>query len=115
MRLPALLAAFALLAATACAQTAAEIANYGKAYAAAKKALAAKPKDKKLQKAFIVAGDRYATATMNAPSLPPRTKYREALRLYREVLKVDPKNKEAANNSKMIVDIYKSMGRPVPN
>jgi tetratricopeptide (TPR) repeat protein len=114
MRLSAILA-LVVLAASVVAQTPAELTAYGKAYAAAKKALAAKPKDKKLQKAFVVAGDRYATATMNAPSLPPRTKYRGALRLYREVLKVDPKNKEAANNSKMIIDIYKSMGRPVPN
>ena len=90
------------------------LATYKKAYLAAKQSLAAKPKDKKVRATFVAAGDRYATATMTADSLPPRIKYREALRLYREVLKVDPKNHEASNNAKMIVDIYKSMGRPVP-
>lgn len=113
MRLSLLLAA-SLLAATVGAQTAAEVSAYGKAYASAKKALSAKPKDKKLQKAFVVATDRYATATMNAPSLPPRMKYPAALRLYREALKVEPTNREAKNNSDMIVSIYKSMGRPIP-
>ncbi len=114
MRLPALLAALVLVVASATAQTAAEISAYGKKYESAKKALAAKPKDKKLKQAFVVAGCRYGTASMNG-DLPARVKYRQALRVYREVLKVDPKNKEASNNSKMIVDIYKQMGRPVPN
>lgn len=113
MRLSAILA-LVVLAASVVAQTAAEIGIYGKKYESAKKALAAKPKDKGLQKAFVVAGCRYGTASMNG-ELPPRVKYRQALRVYREVLKVDPKNKEAGNNSKMIIDIYKSMGRPVPN
>ena len=115
MRIPTvLLVLVAFVAAGAQTPPDKALANYKKAYLAAKKSLAAKPKDKKAQTAFVVAGDRYATATMTADSLPPRTKYREALRLYREVLKVDPKNREAANNSKMIIDIYKSMGRPVP-
>lgn len=115
MRFSAFLAAIALFVTASFAQTAAEVKSYEKSYLAAKKALAAKPKDKKRQKAFIVAGDRFATASMNAASLPPRVKYRQALRVYREVLKVDPKNREAKNNSEMIVSIYKSMGRPVPN
>lgn len=115
MRIPTVLLVLAAFV-TAGAQTSPEkaLATYKKAYLAAKKNLAAKPKDKKTRAAFIVAGDRYATATMTADSLPPRVKYRAALQLYREVLKVDPKNKEATNNSKMIIDIYKSMGRPVP-
>ena len=115
MRLPTVLLVLAAFVAAG-AQIPAEkaLANYKTAYLAAKKRLAATPKDKKVRAAFVVAGDRYATATMTADSLPPRTKYRDALRLYREVLKVDPKNREAANNSKMIIDIYKSMGRPVP-
>ena len=115
MRLSILMAALLALVAASVAQTPAELTAYGKAYASAKKALAAKPKDKKARAAFVVAGDRYATATMNAPSLPPKVKYRAALQLYREVLKVDPTNHEAKNNSEMIVSIYKSMHRPIPN
>jgi hypothetical protein len=115
MRFPVLLAAFALLAATAFSQTPAEMTKYGKDYEVAKKALAAKPKDKKVRAKFVETACRYGTASMYSPSVPPRVKYRQALRLYREVLKIDPKNKEASNNSKMIIDIYKQMGRPVPN
>lgn len=115
MRFVALLALLAAFAAPSFGQSPAELAGYEKAYQAAKKNLSAKPKDKKSKAAFIVAGDRYATATMTAPSLPPKVKYRAALRLYREVLKVDPTNHEAKNNSDMIVSIYKQMRRPVPN
>ncbi len=117
MRLPVIFVAFLALSAFAGAQGAEDkqLAVYRKAYEAAKKNLSAKPKDPKVKQAFVVAGDRYAMATMTAPSLSPKVKYPGALRLYREVLKVDPKNREAANNSKMIVDIYKQMGLPVPN
>ena len=111
----ALLALVAASSAQAPDAEAKQLAKYGADYAAAKKNLAAKPKDKRLRTAFVVAGDRYATATMTAAALPPKVKYRSALRLYREVLKVDPANREAKNNSEMIVSIYKSMHRPVPN
>jgi tetratricopeptide (TPR) repeat protein len=116
MRTPALLAAALLLAVSARAQTdeKKELATYQKAYSAAKKILAAKPKDPKVRSNFVAAGNRLATRTMTADSLPPRMKYPTALRLYREVLKVEPKNYEAKNNSEMIISIYKSMGRPIP-
>lgn len=92
-----------------------DLAGYRVAYEAAKKKLSESPKDAKALSDYIAAGNRFATGTMTADALPPRTKYRDALRLYREVLKVDPANKEAKNNSQMIIDIYKSMNRPVPN
>ena len=47
--------------------------------------------------------------------LPPKKKYRPALRRYRRVLELDPSNKEAAANKKQIEDIYESMGMPIPN
>lgn len=117
MRLPVIFVAFLTLSAFAGAQGAEEkqLALYRKAYEVAKKTLSSKPKDPKVKQAFVAAGDRYAMATMTATSLSPKIRYPGALRLYREVLKVDPKNKEAANNSKMITDIYKQMGRPIPN
>ena len=46
--------------------------------------------------------------------LPPKEKYRPALKYYREVLKADPKNEEALKNKKQIEDIYESMGMPIP-
>jgi tetratricopeptide (TPR) repeat protein len=116
MRFPAILVAIVALIPFAFAQPAGnkQLVKFQAAYSSAKKALAAKPKDKKVRAAFVVAADRYATSMMVESTLAPRLRYPGALRLYREVLKVDPKNPEALNNSKMIIDVYKSMGRPVP-
>ena len=117
MRLPAALVAVVALISFAVAQKPADkqLVKFQAAYTTAKKALVAKPKDKTVRAKFVAAADRYATAMMVESTLPPRLRYPGALRIYREVLKVDPKNAEARNNSKMIVDVYKSMGRPVPN
>jgi len=51
---------------------------------------------------------------MNNAQLPPMRKYPAALRAFRKTVELDPKNTDAASNVKMIEDIYKSMGRPVP-
>lgn len=115
MRFPTLLVAVAALAAAAGAQSAAQVKAYGNAFAAAKKTFAARPKDPKARQGFVAAGDRFATSTMMSPDLDRKVKYRDALRIYREVLKVDPTNHEAKSNSDLIVSIYKSMHRPVPN
>jgi hypothetical protein len=62
----------------------------------------------------VVATDRYALTAISDGSLGPKIKYRQALRLYREALKLEPTNVEAKNNSDYIISIYKSMHRPVP-
>lgn len=85
-----------------------------KEYLTAKAALAKKPKDKKLQEKFVFAGVRFGHQTMMAPDLSAKIKYKAALKVYREVLKIDPNNDVAKPESEMIVQIYKSMGRPVP-
>src|SRR5579862_5186802 len=85
------------------------------AYQKAQKALARHPKDPTVRRQFVVCTDRYATATMTSLVLGSHEKYPKALRLYREVLKIDPKNREAAANSKMIEDVYRSLGRPIPH
>ena len=41
-------------------------------------------------------------------------KYPAALRAYRKALEFDKTNAKATANVKTIEDIYKSMGRPVP-
>ena len=46
--------------------------------------------------------------------LTPKKKYRPALKRYRRVLELDPKNMEAAANKKQIEDIYQQMGMPIP-
>ena len=83
-------------------------------YTVAKKAYARhhSPGAKQL---LVAASDRYALSSMYAAVLPPKVKYRQALRLYREVLKIDPANREAKNNSELIISIYRSMHRPIPN
>ena len=54
------------------------------------------------------------TLRMNDPQALPRVKYRAALVDYRAALEADPTNAEAQTNKKQIEDIYKMMGRPVP-
>lgn len=91
----------------------AQLAASEKVYKAAKAAYQAKPSPK-TKKAYVDATVAFGTKTMMAPVLAPRQKYRGALALYREALKLDPKNKEALNNKKLIEDIYTQMGMPIP-
>jgi hypothetical protein len=56
-----------------------------------------------------------AEVVLVTPALGPKEKYPKALRLYREVVKLDPTNSKAKTTIKTIEDIYKSMGRPIPH
>jgi hypothetical protein len=47
-------------------------------------------------------------------NVPPKEKYRPALKYYRRVLALDPKNKEAEANKSRIEEIYTQMGMPIP-
>jgi tetratricopeptide (TPR) repeat protein len=91
-----------------------ELKKLEKNYAAAKGALAKKPKDKKVRDTFVTAGVKYGHESMMSPDLSAKVKYRQALRIYREVLKVDPTNPVARKETDLIVSIYKQMGRPIP-
>ncbi len=82
-------------------------------YTASKKAYEAKKNDK-TKKAYVDATVLFGHESMISPALPPKQKYPQALRLYREALKLDPKNPVATKELKLIEDIYKSMGRPIP-
>lgn len=74
-----------------------------------------KKKDNKTAKeAFLTAAVTYGHESMMSPALEPKVKYRQALKIYREVLKIDPTNEVAKKESDLIVSIYESMGRPVP-
>ena len=107
-----------LLAALGIAQTptasAKKLQQLEKAYVTAKAELAKKPKDKKVKDKFVVAGVKFGHESMMSPDLGPRIKYKQALKIYSEVLKVDPKNPVARQETDLIVGIYKQMGRPVP-
>jgi tetratricopeptide (TPR) repeat protein len=56
----------------------------------------------------------FANYMMFTANVPPRAKYRPALKMYRKVLALDPKNDEAIKNKAQIEEIYKMMGRDVP-
>lgn len=47
-------------------------------------------------------------------NVPPKEKYRPALKYYRKVLALDPKNQEAEANKSRIEEIYTQMGMPIP-
>ena len=55
-----------------------------------------------------------ANYLMFEANLSPRKKYRPALKRYRRVLELDPKNEEALQNKTQIEEIYKSMGIQIP-
>jgi tetratricopeptide (TPR) repeat protein len=93
----------------------AELARCEKAYTVAKAAFAKKPSSGPAKRAYIDSTVKFGTAAMTLPVLDRKIKYKKALHLYREALKLEPTNKEALSNSQMIISIYHSMGRPVPN
>ena len=47
-------------------------------------------------------------------NLPPKDKYRPALKLFRRVLAMDPNYEEAKINKDKIEEIYEMMGKPIP-
>jgi tetratricopeptide (TPR) repeat protein len=75
----------------------------------------ASPNDPALKQSLISAHMKYGHYFMFNDTLSPKVKYPSALKHYREVLKLDPENKDAKENAQQIVDIYKMMGREVPN
>jgi len=68
--------------------------------------------EQKQQQAQQLAED--AQKIMLDPGLPPREKYPKALGIFRNALKIDPGNALAQDGVKLIEDVYKRMGRPVP-
>jgi len=47
-------------------------------------------------------------------NVPPKEKYRPALKYFRKVLSLDPSNKDAQANKDRIEEIYTQMGLPIP-
>jgi tetratricopeptide (TPR) repeat protein len=98
----------------AVSKTKVEIAKYEKQLASARAAHLKNPKDPKAKAKFVEMSLQLAFDCMQSPELTPREKYPKALKHYREVLKIEPKNKEALEWKKLIEQIYKDMGRPIP-
>jgi hypothetical protein len=72
------------------------------------------PGDAGTKAKLIAAKTEYAVTLMEDANVPPMMKYRPALKAFNEVLALDPGNKEAAARKAVIEDIYRSMGRPIP-
>ena len=89
--------------------------KHPEAVAALEGALKTSPKDTVAIKAALAdANMALGDFNMFNEQMPPFRKYPAALRAYRQELTYDKANKKAATNIKTIEDIYKSMGRPVP-
>jgi hypothetical protein len=72
------------------------------------------PGDPAVKKARVDGYMKYANHLMFASNLPPKQKYSTALKMYRNVVALDPTNEEAKKNAGMIEGIYTQMGRPIP-
>lgn len=92
----------------------ATLARLEKAQSMTSRAYLAMPGDKKIRGAHVAATNALALQWMSMDSIPAREKYRNALKLYREVLKVDPSNAEAQKWIQTIEGIYRQLGRPIP-
>src|SRR5688572_25355956 len=88
--------------------------KYDDAIVALEKAQKTQPKAADLHKAFADAYVGQGDTFMYNDALPPRMKYPQALKSYRKALEHDKTNKQATAQIKTIEDIYKQMGRPVP-
>ncbi|HRJ27508.1 MAG TPA: hypothetical protein PLO61_08380 [Fimbriimonadaceae bacterium] len=88
-------------------------AQLDKVYRSAKSTYAKKKTDAN-KKSLVTATFNLAEWYMYTPVLTPKDKYPAALRYYREVLKLEPQHKQAKASQDTIIQIYKSMGRPVP-
>jgi tetratricopeptide (TPR) repeat protein len=88
--------------------------KYDEAITALDGAFKKDPKSAALKKSLIGAYMAKGDFFMFKAQVPPFRKYPEALRSYRKVTEMDPANAKAKENIKTIEDIYKSMGRPVP-
>ena len=73
------------------------------------------PDDQAVKQSQISAHMSYAKYFMENDTLSPKVKYPNALKHYRAVLRLDPNNKNAQDNANQIIEIYKMMGREVPN
>ncbi|NDJ13930.1 MAG: hypothetical protein EBY17_22495 [Acidobacteriia bacterium] len=88
--------------------------NYDAAITGLQAATKANPKSAEIKATLVEALLAKADSIMYNEALPPRAKYPDALRNYRQVLTVDKENQKAKASISTIENIYKSMGRPIP-
>jgi hypothetical protein len=116
---------FALCAGLCLAVPAGSFAAQAKPAAAAKKytepqlkdleaKLAKSPNNAKLKTEAAEANYQVGYAMMMDPALRPMVKYPGALKKFNRALQLNPKHAKAAADKKQIEDIYRQMGRPIP-
>lgn len=92
--------------------------DLGEAKAAYQAAMAARASKSKCEACVwwhkVEATLTLANAYMYSPDLLPKDKYPEALKRYREAVKLYPGLDEARQGAETIVSIYRGMGREVP-
>lgn len=88
--------------------------NYEQGITALDELARSSPNDLALKQSMISAHMKFANYYMFNDTLSPKIKYPAALKHYRQVLNLDPENKDAKDNAQQIVEIYKMMGREVP-
>jgi hypothetical protein len=76
--------------------------------------LAKSPKDAKLKKQVALLHFKVGHAMEYNPRLTPHEKYAGALRHFRRAVALDPTLKAAADAKEEIEQIYRQMGRPIP-
>lgn len=81
---------------------------------AAKAAYEKNPKDEAAKKKFVDSSVALGLLYTNAVSVDRKEKYKLALGHLNQALELDPDNADAKSMRDTIVNIYKSMGRPVP-
>ena len=81
---------------------------------AAKGAYEKNPHDDALKKKYVDTSVALGLLYTNAVSVDRTEKYKLALGHLNQALKLDPNNQDAKSMRDTIVNIYKSMGRPVP-
>ena len=72
------------------------------------------PHNPQVKKEFIKASDVLALNYQLSPKISRKIKYRKALELYRQVLRISPNDYDAKNDSALIISIYRELHIPVP-
>lgn len=83
-------------------------------YEAARAELEANPDATETRDQFLVVAYMYAETRMYDPSLTPQEKYPESLRIFRDIVAMEPGHDDARAQIQVIEGIYRELGRPIP-
>lgn len=90
------------------------LAPLEKSYLSASEALKKSPTDAAVKKSYVQAAYSFGHGAEYSEKLDNKVKYRAALKLYRDALKVDPTDAASLKEKNQIEDIYRSMPGGIP-